>query len=90
VGGRSRRLLLRSEVGLQHVFDSVFRRRDIPLRPELTAANVPEWDSFRYVSLIVATEEFFGIKFLGLEIDELKNIGDLAQLVALYTRGNAK
>jgi acyl carrier protein len=76
--------------GLQHVFDSVFRRRDMPLRPELTAANVPGWDSFRYVSLIVATEEHFGIKFLGSEIDDLRNIGDLAQLVARHTGGNAK
>jgi acyl carrier protein len=68
--------------GLQSVFDSVFRRRDIKVTPELTAAHVPGWDSFRYVSLIVATEEYFRIKFLGPDIDELNNIGDLAQAIA--------
>jgi acyl carrier protein len=72
--------------GLQTVFDSVFRRRDITLTPDLSAADVPGWDSFRYVSLIMETEEHFGIKFLGPDIDELKNIGDLAQAVALKLR----
>jgi len=68
--------------GLQHVFETVFRRRDIRLTPELTAADVPGWDSFRYVSIIMATEAYFGVKFLGSDIDDLKNIGDLAQSVA--------
>jgi len=67
---------------LQSVFDRVFRRHDIKLKPELTAADVPGWDSFRYVSLIVATEEHFGIKLGRDEIDELKNVGDLAAAVA--------
>jgi hypothetical protein len=29
--------------GLQSVFDTVFRRRDIKLTPELSAADVPGW-----------------------------------------------
>ena len=68
--------------GLQSIFDSVFRRRDIRLTPELTGADVPGWDSFRYVSIIMATEEYFGIKLLGSDIDDLKNIGDLVHAVA--------
>jgi len=68
--------------GLQSVFNSVFKRHDIKLTPDLTAANVPGWDSFRYISLIMATEEFFGFKFLGSDIDDLKDIGDLARAVA--------
>lgn len=69
--------------GLQKAFDAVFRRHDIKLTPELTADQVPGWDSFRYVSLIVATEEHFGIKFLGSDIDELQNIGDLVHVLAM-------
>jgi acyl carrier protein len=68
--------------GLQGVFNSVFRQQDIPLTAELTADQVPGWDSFRYVSLIMATEEYFRIKFLGPEIDELRNIGDLVHAIA--------
>ena len=72
--------------GLQRAFDSVFRRHDIRLTADLTADQVPGWDSFRYVSLIMATEEYFGIKFLGPDIDELRNVGDLAHAVSLKLR----
>jgi acyl carrier protein len=70
-------------IGLQRVFDSVFRRHDIKLTAGLTADQVPGWDSFRYVSLIMATEEYFGIKLQGADIDELQNIGDLVHVVAM-------
>jgi acyl carrier protein len=66
--------------GLQKIFDAVFRR-SVPITPELTARDVPGWDSFRYVSIIAATEEHFGIKFLDADIDELRNVGDLASAV---------
>ncbi len=75
--------------GLQSIFDGVFRRQDIKLTPELTAADVPGWDSFRYVSLIMATEQHFNIQFLGPDIDDLKNIGDLARAVASKTPRDA-
>jgi len=52
------------------------------LTRELTAAQVPGWDSFRYVSLIMATEERFHIKFTDDDIDGLKNVGDLMDAVA--------
>lgn len=67
---------------LQTVFDGVFRRQDIRLTPELTAAEIPGWDSFRYVSFILAAEEQFAIKLPGNEIDELNNIGDLVRAIA--------
>ena len=66
--------------GLQKIFDSVFRRT-VPVSPQLTARDVPGWDSFRYVSLIAAAEEHFGIRFLDADIDDLKNVGDLASAI---------
>jgi len=66
--------------GLQTIFNTVFRRA-VPITPELTAKDVPGWDSFRYISIIAATEEHFGIKFLDTDIDDLRNVGDLAEAV---------
>jgi acyl carrier protein len=66
--------------GLQTIFNTVFRRA-VPITPELTARDVPGWDSFRYISIIAATEEHFGIRFLDADIDNLKNVGDLASAV---------
>jgi acyl carrier protein len=67
---------------LTAIFAKVFRREDLVLTRELTAAQVPGWDSFRYVSLIMATEERFHIKFTDDDIDDLKNVGDLMDAVA--------
>jgi acyl carrier protein len=69
--------------GLEVIFKSVFRRTDIKLSPDLTAADVPGWDSFRYVSIIVAAEEYFSMKFDGTDIDEFKNIGDLVYAISM-------
>jgi len=67
--------------GMQSIFESVFRRTDIEVRPELTAADVPGFDSFRYISIIMATEERFGIKFSDADIDQWHNVGDLMAAV---------
>jgi acyl carrier protein len=67
---------------MQGIFETVFRRKDIVVRRDLTAADVPGWDSFRYVSLIMDIEEHFNIKFTDEEIDALKNVGDLIDAVA--------
>jgi acyl carrier protein len=68
--------------GLQGVFDQVFRRSDIKLTPQLSAKDVPGWDSFRFVSLIMGTEEFFKIKLDADEVDKLANIGELVKVIA--------
>ncbi len=70
---------------LQQVFDAVFHRHDIKLTPTLSAADVPGWDSFMYINLIIGIEERFGISLDGPELDELQNIGDLVRAVARLT-----
>lgn len=71
--------------GLQQVFDTVFGRQDLKLTPELSAGDVPGWDSFKQVDLLMATEEFFQIKFDTPDVDELENIGDLVEAVGRLT-----
>ena len=66
---------------LDGIFAQVFRRR-IELKPELTAKEVPGWDSFRMVSLIMATEEHFRIKLPPADLDKLANVGDLVRAIA--------
>ena len=68
--------------GLQGVFNKVFRRDDVKLTPELSAKDVPGWDSFRFVSLIMAMEEHFQIK---LDMDELNNLANIGDLVKVIT-----
>lgn len=67
---------------LTTIFHDVFLRDDIVLSAELSARQVPDWDSFKQIEIIIAVESEFGIKFGTREMDGLKNVGDLVQLIA--------
>jgi acyl carrier protein len=66
---------------LTEIFREVFMRDDLALTPELTAKDVPGWDSFKQIEIILALEEKFGFKFRTRELDSLHNVGDLARVV---------
>jgi acyl carrier protein len=66
---------------LTEIFHDVFLRDDLVLLPELTAKDVPGWDSFKQIEIIIAAEQKFGIKFRTRELDSLHNVGDLARTV---------
>ena len=72
---------------LAEIFQEVFLRDDLVLTPELTAKDVEGWDSFKQIEILMATEERFGIKLGTREIDQLKNVGDLANVVAAKAGG---
>lgn len=63
------------------VFRDVMDDDSIVLRPDLTANDVEEWDSFNHINLIVATEQKFGIKFQTAELEGMQNVGELVRLV---------
>jgi acyl carrier protein len=66
---------------LTEIFHDVFMRDDLTLTPSLTAADVPGWDSFKQIEIIIAVEAHYGIKFHTKELDRLTNVGDLASVV---------
>lgn len=67
---------------LTQIFRDVFDDDALTLRPEMTAADVPDWDSFNHINLIVATEAKFGIKFQTAEVESLKNVGHFEEMIA--------
>ena len=67
--------------GLTEVFHDVFGDDGLRLTPTLSAGEVPGWDSVRMVTIILGVEQRFGIKLRSREVDQLKNVGDLARLV---------
>lgn len=70
--------------GLGEIFEEVFGR-SMQLRPDLTAADVPGWDSFKQIEIIVASEERFGFNFSSREIDSLRCLDDLVQVIRRRT-----
>jgi acyl carrier protein len=67
---------------LTTIFHDVFLRDDLTLSSDLSAKDVPDWDSFKQIEIIIAAEERFGIKFRTREMDSLNNVGDLVRLIA--------
>jgi acyl carrier protein len=53
----------------------------VVLTPELSANDVEEWDSLIHISLIVAVEQAFDVRFRVGEVETRKNVGELADLV---------
>jgi acyl carrier protein len=69
------------QAALMDILRRVFEREDLQVSRETTANDVDGWDSFRMVEILMAVEERFGIRLRSKEIDRLKNVGDLADLV---------
>jgi acyl carrier protein len=67
---------------LQETFDKVFME-EVRVTPELSAKDVEEWDSLLHVSLVVAIEEAFGLRFRVGEVESAKNVGALVNLIAM-------
>ena len=65
---------------LQTIFDTVFLE-PVVLTPAISAADVPEWDSLTHISLMVAVEKSFGVRFRVGEVENTQNVGDFADLI---------
>lgn len=68
-------------VELTKVFRNIFGQTTLELKDEMTASEVPGWDSLTHIDLIVAVEKHFRIKLTTRDVAGLKNVGELASLV---------
>ena len=62
---------------LQTVFRDVFDDETIVLRPETSAADIPEWDSLNQIKIILACERAFAIRLKPREINALENVDEM-------------
>lgn len=66
---------------LTEILQNVFDDDSVTASPEMTAADVDEWDSLSNLRLMLTIEKHFNIKFSAAEIGRLKNVGELADLI---------
>jgi len=66
---------------LKNVIAGQLGLAELTLRDETKASEVPGWDSLSHIAVLAAVEKEYGIRFGGLEIMRLKNIGELQALV---------
>ena len=67
---------------LQNVMRDVFDQPGLVLRRDMTADDVPAWDSISHVSMLSAVENEFNIVIEMEDVKSLQNVGDLIDLVA--------
>ena len=71
---------------LTTVFRNVFDDECV-LTPETTADDVEGWDSLNHIRLILAVSKAFTTKFSASEVGELKNVGELVELIRRKSAG---
>ena len=67
--------------GLTELFHEVFSDDTLVLTPQTSADQVAAWDSVKMVTIILGVEQRFDVRLRSREVDKLKNVGDLADLV---------
>jgi acyl carrier protein len=63
---------------LQEIFRETFEDDSLVLRDDLSAADVPNWDSLAHINMIISVEAKFKIKFATAEISAMKAPGRTA------------
>jgi acyl carrier protein len=66
---------------LTPIFRDVFSDDTLAVNESMTAAEVPTWDSLSNINMIIAVEKAFGVKFSIKDVRNLKNVGELLELI---------
>ena len=66
---------------LQDIFRDVFDDARLVIGPESSAKTVPGWDSLIHVTLVAAIEQEFHIRFALGELETLRDVGDMMELI---------
>jgi acyl carrier protein len=67
---------------LNEVFQDVFDDESIKVNPKTTAKDIEDWDSLEHIRLIAAVEREFGMRFKMGEVSTMKNVGEMADIIA--------
>ncbi len=63
------------------VFQDIFDDENIHVQDDTTAKDIADWDSLMHVTLCVAIERRFGIKFNMDQVNTMKNVGEMMDIV---------
>lgn len=66
---------------LHQVFIDVFEDDRLVVDRGTTAADIPAWDSMMHITLLMATERAFGVRFRARDVVGLASVGELVDLI---------
>lgn len=66
---------------LTAIFRKIFSNDSLILTDELNANDVENWDSLTHMLLITEIEESFSIKFKLKDLNKMRNVGDMIDII---------
>jgi acyl carrier protein len=73
---------------IQPIFRDILDQPDLEITRDSNASNVEGWDSLAHVNLVTAIERHFRIRFALGELQELKNVGEMIDLISAKSKAN--
>ena len=68
------------------IFQDILDQPDLVIARDSNATTVEGWDSLAHVNLVTAIQQHYKIKFALGELQELKNVGEMIDLIAVKLR----
>jgi acyl carrier protein len=68
-------------IEVQNIFRDIFDDEELKLKNETNASHIEEWDSLNHINLISSIEKQFHIHFALGELEDLKNVGAMIDLI---------
>ena len=66
---------------LTTILKDTFDEQDLSINLETSAEDIDEWDSLSHIELISNIESHYKVRFALGELQDLKNIGDMINLI---------
>ena len=66
---------------LESIYRDVFDDKTLQITESTNADDIENWDSLTHMHLINEVEQYFNIHFLLDEVMQLKDVGNLVQLI---------
>ena len=66
---------------LNEIFRDVLDDDTIEVTEATTSDDIEDWDSLEHINLVVAVENTFHIKFKMGEVNSMKNVGEMVEII---------
>jgi len=67
---------------LRNILVKTLEHEDFEITDELSAKDVSGWDSLSHMLIVDAVEKDFSIQFKFRELNKMKNLGDMIDLIS--------
>ena len=68
-------------ISCREIFQTIFSDPNLVVSANTSASDIADWDSLAHIRLFMAMEQTFEIQFSLDEVEDLKNVGEIVELI---------